>query len=245
MSVVEPDGVRIHFEVVGGGAAGSVVGRRGRGPHHVAPRRLRRWISWLHPRAGRFSRPRSLGETGRRRSPPDRGVRRGREGGDRRAWGEARRAFGLFERRTRGGCRRRKRPRVLGSDLIAIGWTSGIGTPEEQDALIQLLRSSGMPGLNSALEREEGILLPRWMREQFLATDPSVLVVGIEGFGDGSQVRASLGQVRRRGVGRVILRRCSSACAGLQSRGSHRARQEVSARKPAADRCLIPDQASV
>src|SRR5215204_7802981 len=41
----------------------------------------------------------------------------------------------------------------------------------------------------------------------------------------------------------MMLRRRSSGCAVLQSRGSHRARQGVSARKPAVARYLIADQA--
>jgi pimeloyl-ACP methyl ester carboxylesterase len=84
----------------------------------------------------------------------------------------------------------------LVSALITIGWIADMGTPEERAGLIQLLQSSGIPGLNSALERDEGIPLPPWMREQFLATDPGVIAAEIEGFGDGSQVRASLGAVR-------------------------------------------------
>ena len=77
--------------------------------------------------------------------------------------------------------------------LVTIGWISDVGTPEERAALIQRLRSSGMPGLNAALENEEGISLPAWMREQFLATDPDVFAAEVEGFDDGERVRASLG----------------------------------------------------
>jgi pimeloyl-ACP methyl ester carboxylesterase len=77
--------------------------------------------------------------------------------------------------------------------LVTIGWISEVGTPEERAALIQRLRSSGMPGLNAALENEEGISLPSWMREQFLATDPEVFAAEVEGFDDGERVRASLG----------------------------------------------------
>jgi pimeloyl-ACP methyl ester carboxylesterase len=44
--------------------------------------------------------------------------------------------------------------------LVTIGWISDPGTPEEQAALIQLLRSSGMPGLIAALENDESISLP-------------------------------------------------------------------------------------
>jgi pimeloyl-ACP methyl ester carboxylesterase len=77
--------------------------------------------------------------------------------------------------------------------LVTIGWISDVGTPEERAALIQRLRSSGMPGLNAALENEEGISLPSWMREQFLATDPEVFAAEVEGFDDGERVRASLG----------------------------------------------------
>lgn len=77
--------------------------------------------------------------------------------------------------------------------LVTIGWVSDLGTPEERAALIQLLRSSGMPGLNAALENEEGISLPPWMREQFLDTDPNVFAAEVEGFGDGKRMRASLG----------------------------------------------------
>jgi pimeloyl-ACP methyl ester carboxylesterase len=80
--------------------------------------------------------------------------------------------------------------------LITTSWTADMGTPEERDGLIQVLESSGMNGLNSELEREEGISLPSWMREQFLATDPGVFVAEVKGFGDGSQVRASLGTIR-------------------------------------------------
>ena len=80
--------------------------------------------------------------------------------------------------------------------LITTGWIADMGTSEERDGLIQVLESSGMNGLNSALEREEGISLPPWMREQFLATDPGVFVAEIKGFGDGSRVRATLGKIR-------------------------------------------------
>ena len=80
--------------------------------------------------------------------------------------------------------------------LITIGWIADMGTPEEQTELVQLLESSGMPGLNSALEQDEGISLPPWMREQFLATDPKVFAAEVKGSGDATQVRASLGAVR-------------------------------------------------
>jgi pimeloyl-ACP methyl ester carboxylesterase len=80
--------------------------------------------------------------------------------------------------------------------MITTGWIADMGTPEEQAELIQLLESSGMPGLNLALEQDEGITLPSWMREQFLATDPEVFVAEVKGFGDGKQVRASLSAVR-------------------------------------------------
>jgi pimeloyl-ACP methyl ester carboxylesterase len=79
--------------------------------------------------------------------------------------------------------------------LITTGWIADLGSPEEQKELIALLESSGMPGLNSALEQDEGISLPPWMREQFLATDPRVFVAEVKGFGDGKQVRASLSSV--------------------------------------------------
>src|SRR5215218_197852 len=80
--------------------------------------------------------------------------------------------------------------------LITTGWIADLGSPEEQTELIQLLESSGMPALNPALEQDEGISLPPWMREQFLATDPKVFAAEVEGFGDGREVRASLGAVR-------------------------------------------------
>jgi len=80
--------------------------------------------------------------------------------------------------------------------LITTGWIADMGTPEERAELVQLLESSGMPALNSALEKVERIWLPPWMREQFLATDPKVFAAEVKGFGDGREVRASLGAVR-------------------------------------------------
>jgi pimeloyl-ACP methyl ester carboxylesterase len=80
--------------------------------------------------------------------------------------------------------------------LITTGWIADMGTPEEQAELIQLLDSPGMPGLDLMLEREEGISLPPWMSDQFLATDPKVVAAEVKGFGHGEQVRASLGVVR-------------------------------------------------
>jgi len=80
--------------------------------------------------------------------------------------------------------------------LITTGWIADMGTPEERAELVQLLESSGMPALNSALEKDERIWLPPWMREQFLATDPKVFAAEVKGFGDGREVRASLGAVR-------------------------------------------------
>jgi len=79
--------------------------------------------------------------------------------------------------------------------LITTGWIADLGSPEEQTELLQLLESSGMPGLNAALEQDEGISLPPWMREQFLATDPRVFAAEVKGFGDGRQVHASLSSV--------------------------------------------------
>jgi pimeloyl-ACP methyl ester carboxylesterase len=79
--------------------------------------------------------------------------------------------------------------------LITTGWIADLGSLQEQTELIQLLESSGMPGLNAALEQDEGISLPPWMRELFLATDPRVFVAEVKGFGDGGQVRASLSSV--------------------------------------------------
>jgi pimeloyl-ACP methyl ester carboxylesterase len=80
--------------------------------------------------------------------------------------------------------------------LITTGWISDMGTPEERAGLIQLLEASGMPGLNLMLEQEEGISLPPYMCEQFLATDPKVVAAEVKSFGGGEQVRASLGVVR-------------------------------------------------
>jgi hypothetical protein len=54
-------------------------------------------------------------------------------------------------------------------------------------------RFPGMPGLDLMLEREEGISLPPWMSDQFLATDPKVVAAEVKGFGHGKRVRASLG----------------------------------------------------
>jgi hypothetical protein len=51
-----------------------------------------------------------------------------------------------------------------------------------------------MPGLNAALENDEDISLPPWMREQILATDPGVFAAEVEGFGE--RIRASLGALR-------------------------------------------------
>ena len=79
--------------------------------------------------------------------------------------------------------------------LITTGWNADMGTPEEQAELIELLQSSGMDGLNTALERGEGVSLPPWMREQFLATDPEVFIAEVKGFATGEQVRASLSSI--------------------------------------------------
>ena len=79
--------------------------------------------------------------------------------------------------------------------LITTGWIADTGTPEEQAELIELLESSGMDGLNAALERGEGISLPPWMRERFLATDPEVFIAEVKGFGTGERVRASLSSI--------------------------------------------------
>ncbi len=79
--------------------------------------------------------------------------------------------------------------------LITTGWIAELASLEEQTELIELLESSGMPGLNASLEQDEGISLPPWMREQFLATDPKVFVAEVKGFGDGKQMRASLSSV--------------------------------------------------
>jgi pimeloyl-ACP methyl ester carboxylesterase len=59
--------------------------------------------------------------------------------------------------------------------MITTGWIADTGTPEVRAALIQILESSGMAGLNLLLEREEEISLPPWMSGQFLATDPKVV----------------------------------------------------------------------
>ena len=80
--------------------------------------------------------------------------------------------------------------------IITTGWIADMGTPEELAALIQVLESNGMEGLNRMLEREEEISLPPWMSEQFLATDPKVVAAEVRGFGAGKQLRASLGVVR-------------------------------------------------
>jgi pimeloyl-ACP methyl ester carboxylesterase len=79
--------------------------------------------------------------------------------------------------------------------LITTGWIADTGTPEEKAAMIELLESSGMDGLNAALERGEGISLPQWMRVHFLATDPEVFIAEIKGFGTGEQVRPSLSSI--------------------------------------------------
>jgi pimeloyl-ACP methyl ester carboxylesterase len=80
--------------------------------------------------------------------------------------------------------------------MITTGWIADTGTPEVRAALIQILESSGMAGLNLLLEREEEISLPPWMSGQFLATDPKVVAAEVRGFGGGERVRASLGVVR-------------------------------------------------
>ncbi len=66
--------------------------------------------------------------------------------------------------------------------LITTGWIADMGTPEEQAELIEILESSGIDGFTAALERREGISLPQWMREQFLATEPEVFIAEIKGF---------------------------------------------------------------
>src|SRR5215212_3705688 len=180
MPLVERDGVKIHFEVVGEGPP--VVLLHG----SAGDRTMWRHAGYVDGLDG-FSRvlvdSRSRGLSGRLAA--ERAHRL-----------EEHVALWRYSSGAHGAAAVAQRlPEWVGA-LITTSWTAEMGTPEERDRLIPVLESSGMNGLNSELEREEGISLPSWMREQFLATDPGVFVAEVKGFGDGSQVRASLGTIR-------------------------------------------------
>jgi len=56
--------------------------------------------------------------------------------------------------------------------------------PTEGAELANFLRTSGMEGLIEAVESEEGVELPDWLRAQFLATDAEQFALSVEAFSD-------------------------------------------------------------
>jgi pimeloyl-ACP methyl ester carboxylesterase len=69
---------------------------------------------------------------------------------------------------------------ALVASLVGLGvaWTES--EPGEDAQLVDLLRSRGMAALVTAVEDEEGIVLPAWLRQQFLDTDAEQFALSLE-----------------------------------------------------------------
>jgi pimeloyl-ACP methyl ester carboxylesterase len=64
--------------------------------------------------------------------------------------------------------------------LVALGGVADEpGTPDDPAPLIAMLQSGGMPALSDAIEAEEGITLPAWLRRNFEETDAEQFVLSL------------------------------------------------------------------
>jgi pimeloyl-ACP methyl ester carboxylesterase len=78
------------------------------------------------------------------------------------------------------------------SDLIASLVGLGViwepdpdpGGDAELEEYVDLLRTTGMAGLVTEVETEEGIELPGWLRDQFLSTDAEMFALNLEAWRD-------------------------------------------------------------
>jgi pimeloyl-ACP methyl ester carboxylesterase len=69
--------------------------------------------------------------------------------------------------------------------LVAIGGVAGDpGTADDPADLIGLLVDGGAPALTPALEQDEGIVIPGWLRRNFDATDAGQLVLSLRAAAD-------------------------------------------------------------
>lgn len=65
--------------------------------------------------------------------------------------------------------------------LVALGgpWEQ-VPDPTEPDELIDVLRTQGMPGLCTAVEDDEHLRLPDWLRQEFLGTDAEQFALSLD-----------------------------------------------------------------
>jgi len=64
--------------------------------------------------------------------------------------------------------------------LVGLGATWEESPQDEEDPLIAALRSDGMASVVAAVEEEEAIKLPAWLRDQFMATDPEQFALNLQ-----------------------------------------------------------------
>ncbi|MFZ0325165.1 MAG: alpha/beta hydrolase [Actinomycetes bacterium] len=71
--------------------------------------------------------------------------------------------------------------------LVGLGGTWEVEADSDEDAqFASLLRRDGMAALVTAVEQDEGLTLPAWLRDQFLQTDPEQFALSIEAWADWS-----------------------------------------------------------
>jgi pimeloyl-ACP methyl ester carboxylesterase len=71
------------------------------------------------------------------------------------------------------------------SGLVAIGGAADEpGTPDDPAPLIELLETGGMPALSDAIEADEQITLPAWLRQNFGDTDAGQFVLSLRAWAE-------------------------------------------------------------
>jgi pimeloyl-ACP methyl ester carboxylesterase len=69
--------------------------------------------------------------------------------------------------------------------LLALGGAADEpGTPDDPPPLIEMLETGGMPALSEAIEAEEGIVLPGWLKANFEDTDAAQFVLSLRAWAE-------------------------------------------------------------
>ena len=81
--------------------------------------------------------------------------------------------------------------------LIAIGGAADEpGTPDDPAPLIEMLQTGGMAALSDAIEADEGITLPAWLRQNFDDTDAGQFVLSLRAWaGEGDTTWDDLARI--------------------------------------------------
>jgi pimeloyl-ACP methyl ester carboxylesterase len=72
--------------------------------------------------------------------------------------------------------------RELVAGLVGLGGAWEAPSANDDDDLLRLLDDEGVAGCITAIEDEERLRLPAWLRQQFLDTDPAQFRLSVRGF---------------------------------------------------------------